>query len=313
MRINKRLITLLVIILVLVVVTLAGCGDKNEEIEAVAKVNGNVITKTDFDNNFEIYKRSYEAQFGTEIWSEDIGNGKTFEKAVKESVLEKLITEEIILQKAEEMGIQVTEEQVEDEIKAYKQFFGSDEEYKQFLEENSMTEEYLKSGIEKDLIINRFKEDLTNEFKVTDEEAQEHFEENKDSYIQVRARHILVSTEEEAESILQQLKNGKDFAELAESKSIDSESASNGGDLGYFNKGQVIAEFGKVAFSLEPGKVSDIVKTDAGYHIIKVEDRKEDFKDFKDIVIEDINNIKYNEKVKELREKAEVEILIDNN
>jgi peptidyl-prolyl cis-trans isomerase C len=91
---------------------------------------------------------------------------------------------------------------------------------------------------------------------------------------EVRARHILVKTEEEAKAIAEQIRKGADFAELAKEKSEDS-SKSEGGDLGYFTEDQMVPEFAQVAFKMEKGQVSDPVKTQFGWHIIKVEDKRE--------------------------------------
>jgi len=90
---------------------------------------------------------------------------------------------------------------------------------------------------------------------------------------EVHARHILVPTEDEAKAILAQLKAGADFATLAKEKSKDPGGA-DGGDLGYFTKEQMVPEFAAVAFKLDKGQVSDPVKTQFGWHIIKVEDKR---------------------------------------
>ena len=90
---------------------------------------------------------------------------------------------------------------------------------------------------------------------------------------EVRARHILVPTEDEAKAILAQLRNGADFATLAKEKSKDP-GASEGGDLGYFTKEQMVPEFAAAAFKLDKGQISDPVKTQFGWHIIKVEDKR---------------------------------------
>src|ERR1700733_12804891 len=90
---------------------------------------------------------------------------------------------------------------------------------------------------------------------------------------EVHARHILVETEEEAKAIEDELKKGADFAELAKKKSKDP-GASDGGDLGFFTKDQMVPEFSNVAFALEPGKISDPVKSQFGWHIIKVEEKR---------------------------------------
>src|SRR6202034_2185833 len=91
---------------------------------------------------------------------------------------------------------------------------------------------------------------------------------------EVRARHILVATEEEAKAIEAQLKQGADFATLAKEKSKDPSAADNGGDVGYFTKDQMVAEFSDAAFKLDKGQISDPVHTKFGWHIIKIEDKR---------------------------------------
>ena len=90
---------------------------------------------------------------------------------------------------------------------------------------------------------------------------------------EVRARHILVETEDQAKAVQADLKKGADFAELAKQKSKDP-AAADGGDLGYFTKDQMVPEFADVAFKLDKGQISDPVKTAFGWHIIKVEDKR---------------------------------------
>jgi peptidyl-prolyl cis-trans isomerase C len=90
---------------------------------------------------------------------------------------------------------------------------------------------------------------------------------------EVRARHILVESEDDAKAILGELKKGADFEQLAKQKSKDS--GANGGDLGYFTKDQMVPEFSEVAFRLEKGQLSDPVKSQFGWHIIKVEDKRD--------------------------------------
>jgi len=91
---------------------------------------------------------------------------------------------------------------------------------------------------------------------------------------EVHARHILVATEDEAKTILAELKKGADFATLAKEKSKDPSGKTNGGDLGYFTKEQMVPEFADVAFKLPKGELSEPVKSQFGWHIIKVEDKR---------------------------------------
>src|SRR5438477_7546091 len=90
---------------------------------------------------------------------------------------------------------------------------------------------------------------------------------------EVHARHILVETEDDAKAVEEDLKKGADFAELAKKKSKDP-GASDGGDLGFFTKEQMVPEFSAIAFTLEPGKISDPVKSQFGWHVIKVEEKR---------------------------------------
>jgi foldase protein PrsA len=302
---NKRFL-ILVIILSLCVSVLAGCEKTPKD--AVARVNGDTISKDEFDKNFEMYKKAYESQYGPDIMKKDAGNDKTFEEVIKENILEKLITEKLITESAKEKNITVTDEELKEQLKNYEEILGGEEKYKEFLKQNNLTEEYFKDSIKKEMTIDKYKSDYVNGLKISEEEAKKYFEENKDSYVKVRASHILVKTEEEAKKVLDKIKKGEDFHALAATESIDNMSAVKGGDLGFFARGQMVPEFEEAAFSLKPGEVSEIVQTDYGYHIIKVEDRLENYEDVKDEVLEDLKNQKYQASVKKMRDEAKVKI-----
>lgn len=127
---------------------------------------------------------------------------------------------------------------------------------------------------------------------------------------EVHARHILVPTEDEAKKIEDELKKGADFVELAKKESKDP-GASDGGDLGFFTKEQMVPEFSKVAFALEPGKISDPVKSQFGWHIIKVEEKRARkapaFDEVKPQVEQFVTRKAQAEYVAKLREAAKVE------
>jgi peptidyl-prolyl cis-trans isomerase C len=129
---------------------------------------------------------------------------------------------------------------------------------------------------------------------------------------EVHARHILVETEDEAKAIEDELKKGADFAELAKKKSKDP-GASDGGDLGFFTKDQMVPEFSAVAFTLEPGKVSDPVKSQFGWHVIKVEEKRKrkapDFDQVKSQIETYVTRKAQADYVGKLREAAKIERL----
>jgi peptidyl-prolyl cis-trans isomerase C len=111
---------------------------------------------------------------------------------------------------------------------------------------------------------------------VTDEAMRKVYEEAAkqiESDVEVHARHILVEKEDEAKQIIADLKKGGNFAEIAKAKSKDP-GAADGGDLGFFTKEQMVPEFSAVAFKLEPGQISDPVKTQFGWHVIKVDEKR---------------------------------------
>src|ERR1700729_69608 len=127
---------------------------------------------------------------------------------------------------------------------------------------------------------------------------------------EVHARHILVETEDEAKAVKAELDKGADFAELAKKKSKDP-GASDGGDLGFFTKDQMVPEFSAVAFALEPGKISDPVKSQFGWHIIKVEEKRNrkapDFEQVKGQIETYVTRKAQADYVAKLREAAKVE------
>jgi peptidyl-prolyl cis-trans isomerase C len=151
--------------------------------------------------------------------------------------------------------------------------------------------EALKKGLDKDpeylkkiedfkkitLVGLLLQKEIETKVKVSDQEVKDYYEKNKEKFApvgQIKASHILVKTEEEAKKIIERLKKGEDFAQLAKKYSIDTASAKNGGDLGYFSRGQMVPEFEAAASRLKPGEISEPVKTKFGYHIIKVTDKK---------------------------------------
>ena len=128
--------------------------------------------------------------------------------------------------------------------------------------------------------------------------------------VEVRARHILVEGEDEAKAIIEQLKGGADFATLAKEKSKDP-GAAEGGDLGYFTKDQMVPEFADVAFKMYPGQLSNPVKTQFGWHVIKVEDKRTrqppEFEKVKDQIEAYLARKAQSDFIAKLRQSAKVE------
>ena len=133
---------------------------------------------------------------------------------------------------------------------------------------------------------------------------------------EVAARHILVDNEEKAKELLAKIKAGGDFAALAKENSADTGSKEQGGLLGYFGRGQMVPEFEKAAFTMTKGQVSEPVKTNFGWHIIKLEDRRRkpppSFDEVKETILNSLAVLKAQEEVAALRKKADVEYVDDD-
>ena len=165
----------------------------------------------------------------------------------------------------------------------------------------------------KDLVVMEF---LDQEFgesvSATEEEARNFYLQNKDNFKrgeeEVRASHILLKSKTKADSVYQELKKGADFTKLAQQISEDSLTASQGGDLGFFSRSEMAPFIAEVAFKLKIGEVSAPIKSDYGYHILKVTDKKEkgslrDFNLIKDQILDYLSNEKRAQKVRELVEQ----------
>lgn len=190
-------------------------------------------------------------------------------------------------------------------LDAIEKEYDTDPEYVKELE--TLKESFLKQYAIKKLI---------SQSSVDENEAKEYYESNRNQFEKpesVRALHILIKDEETAQKIYDEIKNGKSFEEAAKEYSV-CPSKEKGGDLGYFEKGKMVPEFEKVSFELEVGQISEPVKSMFGYHIIKVEDKKESTvmafeevkKQIEDYILRTKQNTMFKEYTDKLKDKYEV-------
>lgn len=302
---NKRIAALVLTVIMILSISV-GCVKENKE-SAAAVVNGEEISIAEFDENLEIYKNMYEAQYGEIAWDEEIEEGVTYLSSLKENVIENMIMDTIMLQEASKDSIEVTDEELQGLFDEYKAYYGDEETYNESLASSGMDEDFLMNYLENGELIDRYVGDFVESIEIDDETLKGYFDENKDKFAAVSASHILVNSLVEAQDILFKLNDGADFAEMAMELSQDPGSAVNGGELGYFYKGQMVPEFEEAAFSIEPGNLSGIIQTDFGFHILKVNDKKDTYEDNSDIVLGDYQNTKYTEKIEELKNDSDIE------
>ena len=240
------------------------------------------------------------------------------------SFIDYMTTTEVLYLEGKEEGIKVEKDDVENEysslISSLKQTYNITED--DLINKCNIPKEDIKKALEKELIAVKY---IGGASEVTEKEAKNYYNKNKDEFLKVRASHILISNtddegnavsdeqkkknKEEAEKILKQAKEGVDFAQLAKEYSSDS-SSEKGGDLDFFSKGQMVEPFEKAAFSLKNGEIySEVVETDYGYHIIKKTDEKyEEFNTIKEELVYTLGYEKQSNILDNLMEKYNVEV-----
>ncbi len=245
-------------------------------------------------------------------------------------ILDDIVVDKLIGKRSAD--IKITDEEVDATFKKMTANFGSDEEIKKQLEKSGQTMEKVRENIRTNLRQQRWVEDqIKDKDAVTDADAEEFYKKNPEQFKapeRVRASHILVAVKADAtpetvtqkqkaaEAILARVKKGEDFAALAKELSEDPSGKANGGDLDFFAKEQMVPEFSAAAFGMKKGEVSEPVRSQFGYHIIKVTDRK----DAETVTLEKAKPqlmayLKQQKKqseveklVKDIREKADVKI-----
>jgi len=310
---KKQKTTAILVILLLTLTMLAGCGNDNGiPDDAVATVNGEPIAMEDYESTLALMKMNYETELGAGFFDEEEESeeGMTLLDTIKEQVLERMIFTEVIMQEAQAKDLSIDEEELDETMDMFWEFMEEDADMMNFLEENNIEKDFFRKEMSRELIMMEYQQHYLENQEVSDEEALEFFEANQDMFSsdQVQASHILVETEEEAQDIKTQLDEGADFAQLAQTFSM-CPSAAEGGDLGMFPRGSMVPQFEEAAFSMEPGEISDPVETDFGWHIIYVTERirdEQDFEDMKDTIKQQIRQENLQDHIEELREAAEI-------
>lgn len=236
-----------------------GNGGNKVSKDAVATVNGVEISQAALDANYNYYANLY-MDYGYDMTEPEI------KKELRASIMDSLIYSELFRQEAEKRGITVSDEEMEATLQdVLDNYYGGD---KAALEEElgMSVDTYKEYFMKESLLEQKLTMDMVNNPEVVDV---------------IKARHILVDTEEEAKDIIAQLDNGADFAELAKQYSTDTGSAVDGGELGYFavngvTTSKMVANFTAGAKALAVGDYSKVpVASEYGYHIILVEDKQD--------------------------------------
>ena len=213
---------------------------------------------------------------------------------LQQNITDSLVVLKLLDQYGAKNGFTVTAKELSDEYGKLVKSYASEAAFEQDLIDRKIDRSFLDEQIRSQLLRDKINTKVTEKIVVSDAETQKYYEDNKDTLFkvpdQVRVSHILIQfnvasgapvtdaikaeARKKIDDVASQLKNGADFAEMAKKYSEDTASAPNGGDIGLISKGATVPEFENVAFALEIGKVSDVIETTYGYHILKVTEKK---------------------------------------
>ena len=267
----KRLIAA-VLLAVMIGAVLSGCGQSKLSEDTLAVVNGRPVSIDAFNTRLRIFELFFKQPMDN--------------TASKQQVLDQMVRDLLVRDQAAAAGVTVADPQVENEMARFfgaldRQYLTRDEVNRK-LQEMGLTNDQIAAFLKDFLLGQAMVEKKKAEVQVTEAELRAYYEQKKDTLYNyredvTRAAHVLVplDQEEKAREIAAKAKAGGDFAELARLYSVDPDSARLGGDLGYFTRGSMIKEFSDAAFGMDPGRTSDPVRTQFGWHIILVKDKQE--------------------------------------
>jgi peptidyl-prolyl cis-trans isomerase C len=303
-----------------VIFSSAGAQETAETV--LATVNGVAVTQQDLDKEFN----RINMQAASRNQPIDAANVP----AIKKNILETLINRELLYQESKAKGISVAPSELENSLEKIKQRITPGKSFAEALAEINISEKEFKDTIEKAMMIQKLMDaEIFQKISITEKETRIFYDNNPQFFKkpeQVKASHILIQVAADAdeetrkqarkriEEIQQKLRQGDDFASLAE-KYSDCPSSKNGGDLGTFDRNKMVKPFSDAAFSLEPGSVSDIVETQFGYHLIKVFEKipetKLAYKDIQERISQTMKNQKIQNEtsayISQLKENAHIQ------
>ncbi len=202
------------------------------------------------------------------------------ERDFEQTYLTLLIREAVLEVEAEERGIEVTPDEVNERVEGIKEQIGSEGQFQEALKEEGIDLQQLEFQVRVQLLEEKLREEITRDIGPSETELRSYYEEHIDEYQEVRVQHILVSKQDQASSIAQRLQDAKPeevdelFEKLASTESEDPSSADTGGDLGFAPPGEYVEPFSEAVTALEVGEISDPVRTEFGFHVIRLTARR---------------------------------------
>lgn len=285
-------------------------GDAEADDPVVLRAGEYQETLSELNERFEIAIRGLAASQGLELTEPVRAQLESF----KPSYLEQRATEVALLQDAEQRGVTVSDEEIDERVEQVRGSLAEGDDLEGVLAEAGFRdEEQLRDLVRETEYIQRAVDAVEQDIEVTSAEVEEFYETNPELFEepeQVCARHILVETADEAEQTVADLEAGEEFAALADERSIDP--GSQGGDLGCFGRGQMVPPFEEAAFAAETGEVVGPVESQFGHHVIEVYDRNEagqaDLATARPQIEQQLRQQKLGAAIEELRQETNVEV-----
>ena len=294
--------------------------DKKKRSITLWSVIGGIVVVGTMLVMFGFSKDEVVAKVGsTSISKEDLYT--TLVDQYGEAALDTLIAEKIVELESDKKDLSVKDSEIDEELESIKESYGGEEAFNEALASSGASLDSVKKNVESFLLTEKL---LKDRVSISDDQIKEYFEANKDSFAQdeqIQASHILVEDEKTAKEVKDKLDDGGDFAELAKEYSTDTSNAGSGGELGFFAKGEMVTEFDDQAFAMKKGEISEPVKTEFGYHIIKVTDKKDakeavlaDHKEeIKDILFDQALQTEYGTWLQEKKKDYKIENLLKDS
>ncbi|MEG2353175.1 MAG: peptidylprolyl isomerase [Clostridium sp.] len=285
MKNTKKIIALTLSVLMICSLTACNAIEKTPEAIAktvVAKVGKYKITKAEVDSRLGYVESVIKEKFGEDY--EKNPEAKNILTQQRLQVADSMLFEKVILIKAKELKVIPEEKELNEEIeirlKEIKDEYESEEKYQETLIAQSVTEEQLRENIRMSIISEKLQNEIFKDMEISEVDLTNHYEMYKYKYTEepsgAELAHILVETQEEAQEIKKQLDEGADFAELAETKSIDEKTKAKGGTLGFKTYEEINANnFMYSAIALDEGQHTEALQSQEGWHVTKVIEKRD--------------------------------------
>lgn len=268
----------------------SGSGVRNSN-QTILKIGEEEISNKDYYKMYDLYKSVIA-----------LNNG------LDNTVTSMMVRDKFISDDLKANKIEITDEEYQVEIdKAIEQMGGKDA-YAKYIDFMDTTEEVFEANIKNNYNNTKHLEWYSENHKASDEEVENYYNQYKDSLDYVTAKHILVEDEAKAKEIVDKLNDGEDFSKLNEEYSIDEAAKARGGELGQVQKGKMDEDFVNAAFALDVDEISQAVKTQFGYHIIQVSEKKVGLEAHKDQIIQNLASQAHNKYVDEGSAKLDVKM-----